>query len=42
VVFAGDAPIRRFFVHSVNRPGAAALATGAHFVPIRTIDRALD
>jgi len=42
VVFAGDAPIgASWCIQSIDQ-APLALATGAHFVPIRTIDRALD
>jgi acetolactate synthase I/II/III large subunit len=42
VVFAGDAPIgASSYIQSIDQE-PLALATGAHFVPIRTIDRALD
>src|SRR5438309_3911750 len=42
VVFAGDAPINAsWYLQSIDQ-APLALATGAHFVPIRTIDRALD
>ena len=42
VVFAGDAPIgASWYLQSIDQ-APLALATGAHFVPIRTIDRALD
>src|SRR4051812_4817144 len=42
VVFAGDAPIgASWYLQSIDQ-AALALATGAHFVPIRTVDRALD
>jgi acetolactate synthase I/II/III large subunit len=42
VVFAGDAPIgASWYIQSIDQ-APLALATGAHFVPIRTIDRALD
>ena len=42
VVFAGDAPIgASWYIQSIDQ-GPLALSTGAHFVPIRTIDRALD
>ncbi len=42
VVFAGDAPIgASWYVQQIDQ-APLALATGAGFVPIRTIDRALD
>src|SRR5271169_6986263 len=42
VVFSGDAPIgASWYIQSIDQ-APLALATGAHFVPIRTIDRALD
>src|SRR3984893_1786525 len=42
VVFAGDAPIgASWYIQSIDQ-APLALATGAHFVAIRTIDRALD
>ncbi len=42
VVFAGDAPIgASWYVQQIDQ-APLALATGAAFVPIRTIDRALD
>jgi acetolactate synthase I/II/III large subunit len=42
VVFAGDAPIgASWYIQSIDQ-APLALATGAHFVPIRAIDRALD
>ena len=42
VVFAGDAPIgASWYIQSIDQ-APLALATGAHFVPVRTIDRALD
>src|ERR1700758_3687543 len=42
VVFAGDAPIgASWYVQQIDQ-APLALATGASFVPIRTIDRALD
>src|SRR5208283_2516762 len=42
VVFAGDAPIgASWYVQQIDQ-APLALATGACFVPIRTIDRALD
>ena len=42
VVFAGDAPIgASWYLQSIDQ-APLALATGAHFVPIRTVDRALD
>src|SRR3979411_1710964 len=42
VVVAGDAPIgASWYIQSIDQ-APLALATGAHFVPIRTIDRALD
>jgi thiamine pyrophosphate-dependent acetolactate synthase large subunit-like protein len=41
-VFAGDAPIgASWYLQSIDQ-APLALATGAHFVPVRTIDRALD
>ena len=42
VVFAGDAPINASWYMQQIDQAPLALATGAHFVPIRTIDRALD
>jgi acetolactate synthase I/II/III large subunit len=42
VVFAGDAPINAAWYMQEIDQAPLALATGAHFVPIRTIDRALD
>jgi acetolactate synthase I/II/III large subunit len=42
VVFAGDAPINAsWYIQQIDQ-APLALATGAHFVPIRTVDRALD
>jgi acetolactate synthase I/II/III large subunit len=42
VVFAGDAPIgASWYIQQIDQ-APLALATGAHFIPIRTIDRALD
>ena len=42
VVFAGDAPIgASWYLQQIDQ-APLALGTGAHFVPIRTIDRALD
>lgn len=42
VVFAGDAPIgASWYVQEIDQ-APLALATGAHFVPVRTVDRALD
>jgi thiamine pyrophosphate-dependent acetolactate synthase large subunit-like protein len=42
VVFAGDAPIgASWYLQQIDQ-APLALATGADFVPIRTIDRALD
>ena len=42
VVFAGDAPIgASWYIQQIDQ-APLALATGAHFVPIRTIDRTLD
>jgi acetolactate synthase I/II/III large subunit len=42
VVFAGDAPIgASWYIQQIDQ-APLALATGAHFVPIRTVDRALD
>src|SRR6476619_2692306 len=42
VVFACDAPIgASWYIQSIDQ-APLALATGVHFVPIRTIDRALD
>ena len=42
VVFAGDAPIgASWYIQQIDQ-APLALATGAAFVPIRTIDRALD
>jgi len=42
VVFAGDAPINApWYMQEIDQ-APLARATGAHFVPIRTIDRALD
>ncbi|HZU91535.1 MAG TPA: thiamine pyrophosphate-binding protein, partial [Stellaceae bacterium] len=42
VVFAGDAPLgASWYVQQIDQ-APLALATGAHFVPIRTLDRALD
>src|SRR5437762_11844219 len=42
VVFAGDAPIgASWYLQSIDQ-APLALATGAHFVPSRTLDRALD
>ena len=42
VVFAGDAPIgASWYIQSIDQ-APLALATGAHFVPIRSTDRALD
>ena len=42
VLFAGDAPINAAWYMQEIDQAPLALATGAHFVPIRTIDRALD
>jgi acetolactate synthase I/II/III large subunit len=42
VVFSGDAPIGASWYMQQIDQAPLALATGAHFVPIRTIDRALD
>jgi len=42
VVFAGDAPVGASWYMQEIDQAPLALATGAHFVPIRTIDRALD
>jgi thiamine pyrophosphate-dependent acetolactate synthase large subunit-like protein len=42
VLFAGDAPINASWYMQEIDQAPLALATGAHFVPIRTIDRALD
>src|SRR6266481_3942992 len=42
VVFADDAPIGgSWYLQQIDQ-APLALATGAHFIPIRTIDRALD
>ncbi|MGH7111455.1 MAG: thiamine pyrophosphate-binding protein [Stellaceae bacterium] len=42
VIFAGDAPIgASWYLQEIDQ-APLALATGAHFVPIRTVDRALD
>ncbi len=42
VVFAGDAPIgASWYIQQIDQ-APLALATGAMFVPIRTVDRALD
>jgi acetolactate synthase I/II/III large subunit len=42
VVFAGDAPINAsWYIQSIDQ-APLALACGAHFVPVRTVDRALD
>lgn len=42
VVFAGDAPIgASWYLQEIDQ-APLARATGAHFVPIRTVDRALD
>jgi thiamine pyrophosphate-dependent acetolactate synthase large subunit-like protein len=42
VVFAGDAPINAsWYLQSIDQ-APLALGTGAHFVPIRSVDRALD
>src|SRR6478735_2190377 len=42
VVFAGDAPIgASWYVQEIDQ-APLALATGSAFVPIRTVDRALD
>jgi acetolactate synthase-1/2/3 large subunit len=42
VVFAGDAPLgASWYLQQIDQ-APLALATGAHFVPVRTIDRALD
>ena len=42
VVFAGDAPINTSWYMQQIDQAPLALACGAHFVPIRTVDRALD
>jgi thiamine pyrophosphate-dependent acetolactate synthase large subunit-like protein len=42
VVFAGDAPINSSGYMQQIDQAPLALACGAHFVPIRTVDRALD
>ncbi|MGH7045011.1 MAG: thiamine pyrophosphate-binding protein [Stellaceae bacterium] len=42
VVFAGDAPVGASWYMQEIDQAPLALASGAHFVPIRTIDRALD
>jgi thiamine pyrophosphate-dependent acetolactate synthase large subunit-like protein len=42
VVFSGDAPIGASWYMQQIDQAPLALATGAHFVPIRTVDRALD
>ncbi|MGA8760757.1 MAG: thiamine pyrophosphate-binding protein, partial [Stellaceae bacterium] len=42
VVFSGDAPINASWYMQEIDQAPLALATGAHFVPIRTVDRALD
>jgi acetolactate synthase I/II/III large subunit len=42
VVFSGDAPVGASWYMQQIDQAPLALATGAHFVPIRTIDRALD
>ncbi|MFZ3234157.1 MAG: thiamine pyrophosphate-binding protein [Stellaceae bacterium] len=42
VVFSGDAPINASWYMQQIDQAPLALATGAHHVPIRTIDRALD
>jgi thiamine pyrophosphate-dependent acetolactate synthase large subunit-like protein len=42
VVFAGDAPVNAAWYMQEIDQAPLAEATGAHFVPIRTIDRALD
>jgi acetolactate synthase-1/2/3 large subunit len=42
VVFAGDAPINASWYMQQIDQAPLALACGAHFVPIRTVDRALD
>jgi acetolactate synthase I/II/III large subunit len=40
--YGGDAPIgASWYIQSIDQ-APLALATGAHFVPVRTIDRALD
>ncbi len=42
VVFAGDAPIgASWYIQQIDQ-APLALATGASFVPVRTVDRALD
>jgi len=42
VVFSGDAPIGvPWYMQQIDQ-APLALATGAHFIPIRTVDRALD
>src|SRR5437588_11265613 len=42
VVFAGDEPINAsWYLQSIDQ-APLALGTGAHFVPIRSVDRALD
>src|SRR5204862_2123983 len=42
VVFAGDAPINAsWYLQSIDQ-APLALGTGPHFVPIRSVDRALD
>jgi len=42
VVFAGDSPIAAsYYIQQIDM-APLALATGAHYIPVRTIDRALD
>ena len=42
VVFAGDSPIAApYYIQQIDM-APLALGTGAHFIPIRTMDRALD
>lgn len=42
VVFAGDAPMgSAWYLQQIDQ-APLALATGAHFIPIRSVDRALD
>ena len=42
VVFSGDAPIGLPWYMQQIEQAPLALATGAHFIPVRTVDRALD
>lgn len=41
VVFAGDAPLRHWSLHQIDIPSVVAV-TGAHCIPVRTVDRLLE